>query len=138
MTIPFFGAGVVELPPEGFKRAKNSRKMQMVFFVHEGKVLVEVGAMGLEVNSFALSKGGVWIVPRGKLPTSLLSLLSSPSFLRNSCPQLPRMMSGLGSATLRLFNVLVEAIRHQLDHSPTEWTGRSVSDMRQPPLHTKR
>ncbi|CAK4032663.1 Centromere 3 [Lecanosticta acicola] len=65
MTIPFFGAGVVELPPEGFKRAKNSRKMQMVFFVHEGKVLVEVGAMGLEVNSFALSKGGVWIVPRG-------------------------------------------------------------------------
>ncbi|EME47948.1 hypothetical protein DOTSEDRAFT_69770 [Dothistroma septosporum NZE10] len=65
MTIPFFGAGVVELPPEGFKRAKNSRKMQMVFFVHEGKVLVEVGATGMEVNQFALSKGGVWIVPRG-------------------------------------------------------------------------
>lgn len=66
MTIPFFGAGVVELPPEGFKRAKNSRKMQMVFFVHEGKVMVEVGATGLEVNQFAISKGGVWIVPRGK------------------------------------------------------------------------
>lgn len=67
MTIPFFGAGVVELPPGGFKRAKNSRKMQMVFFVHEGKVLVEVGATGLEVNEFALSKGGCWVVPRGKL-----------------------------------------------------------------------
>ncbi|KAI5368188.1 Putative centromere protein C/Mif2/cnp3 [Septoria linicola] len=65
MTIPFFGAGVVELPPEGFKRAKNSRKMQMVFFVHEGKVMVEVGATGMEVNQFALSKGGCWVVPRG-------------------------------------------------------------------------
>ncbi|KAF2159469.1 hypothetical protein M409DRAFT_30090 [Zasmidium cellare ATCC 36951] len=65
MTIPFFGAGIVELPPEGYKRAKNSRKMQMVFFVHEGKVMVEVGATGLEVNSFTLSKGGCWVVPRG-------------------------------------------------------------------------
>lgn len=65
MTLPFFGAGIVEVPPEGFKRAKNSRKMQMVFFVHEGKVLVEVGATGMEVNQFALSKGGAWIVPRG-------------------------------------------------------------------------
>jgi centromere protein C len=67
MTIPFFGAGVVEVPPEGYKRAKNSRKMQMVFFVHEGKVTVEVGATGMEVNQFGISKGGVWIVPRGKL-----------------------------------------------------------------------
>ncbi|GIZ46619.1 hypothetical protein CKM354_000973900 [Cercospora kikuchii] len=65
MTLPFFGAGVVELPPEGFKRAKNSRKMQMVFFVHEGKVMVEVGATGMEVNQFAISKGGCWVVPRG-------------------------------------------------------------------------
>ena len=68
MTLPFFGSGVVELPPEGFKRAKNSRKMQMCFFVHEGKVMVEVGAQGAhgEVNQFAISKGGVWVVPRGK------------------------------------------------------------------------
>ncbi|KAM3423212.1 hypothetical protein BST61_g662 [Cercospora zeina] len=65
MTLPFFGAGVVEIPPEGFKRAKNSRKMQMVFFVHEGKVMVEVGATGMEVNQFAISKGGCWVVPRG-------------------------------------------------------------------------
>lgn len=75
MTMPFFGAGVVELPPEGFKRAKNSRRMQMVFFVHEGKVLVEVGATGLEVNEFALSKGGVWVVPRGTFDAPLRSRL---------------------------------------------------------------
>ena len=67
MTLPFFGSGVVELPPEGYKRAKNSRKMQMCFFVHEGKVMVEVGAGdGGETNQFAISKGGVWVVPRGK------------------------------------------------------------------------
>jgi hypothetical protein len=77
MTLPFFGSGIVELPPEGFKRAKNSRKMQMVFFVHEGKVLVTVGPPAVEqndrgvsggeaeTNEFAISKGGVWVVPRG-------------------------------------------------------------------------
>ncbi|KAF2716794.1 hypothetical protein K431DRAFT_350045, partial [Polychaeton citri CBS 116435] len=73
MTLPFFGSGVVELPPLGYKRAKNSRRMQMVFFVHQGKVVVQVGgaaggqgagkqALGEE---FAISKGGVWVVPRG-------------------------------------------------------------------------
>ncbi|KAF2767541.1 hypothetical protein EJ03DRAFT_390424 [Teratosphaeria nubilosa] len=68
MTLPFFGSGLVELPPEGFKRAKNSRKMQMCFFVHEGKVMVEIGAQGMpgDVNQFAISKGGVWVVPRGE------------------------------------------------------------------------
>jgi hypothetical protein len=75
MTLPFFGSGIVELPPDGFKRAKNSQKMQMVFFVHEGKVLVTVGpkaiaqkggaAINSEMNEFAISKGGVWVVPRG-------------------------------------------------------------------------
>lgn len=77
MTLPFFGSGIVELPPEGFKRAKNSRKMQMVFFVHDGKVLVTVGPPSVEqngrggsgndteTNEFAISKGGVWVVPRG-------------------------------------------------------------------------
>ncbi|KAL1306564.1 hypothetical protein AAFC00_005251 [Neodothiora populina] len=60
MTMPFFGAGMVEVPPEGFKRIKNSRKMQMIFFVHEGKVTVEVGDI-----KFGMSKGGVWQVPRG-------------------------------------------------------------------------
>lgn len=90
MTLPFFGAGIVEIPPEGYKRAKNSRKMQMVFFVHQGKVSVEVGATGMEVNSFPLSKGGVWIVPRGKhfflllllyLVVITLTLIPSPETL---------------------------------------------------------
>ncbi|KAK8200670.1 mitotic fidelity of chromosome transmission-related protein [Zalaria obscura] len=60
MTMPFFGSGMVEIPPGGYKRTKNSRKMQMVFFVHEGKVTVEVAGM-----TFGLTKGGVWQVPRG-------------------------------------------------------------------------
>lgn len=85
ITIPFFGAGVVEVPPEGFKRAKNSRKMQMVFFVHEGKVMVEVGAHGMEPNKFTMSKGGCWIVPRGKLPFRVNILL----FPRTNSPSLP-------------------------------------------------
>lgn len=71
MTLPFFGSGIVELPPEGFKRAKNSSKMQMCFFVHEGKVMVEVGgATAADTNQFAISKGGVWVVPRGELSPS--------------------------------------------------------------------
>ncbi|KAJ9622441.1 mitotic fidelity of chromosome transmission- protein [Taxawa tesnikishii (nom. ined.)] len=60
MTLPFFGSGMVEIPPGGYKRTKNSRKMQMVFFVHEGKVTVEVAGL-----TFGLTKGGVWQVPRG-------------------------------------------------------------------------
>ena len=91
MTLPFFGSGIVELPPEGFKRAKNSRKMQMVFFVHQGKVLVTVGPPALEnggggndaeTNEFAISKGGVWVVPRGML--LIFSFPSAPR--RNNLP----------------------------------------------------
>ncbi|KAH0165048.1 hypothetical protein KCU67_g4895, partial [Aureobasidium melanogenum] len=60
MTLPFFGSGMVEIPPDGYKRMKNSRKMQMVFFVHEGKVTVDI-----EDVQFGMTKGGVWQVPRG-------------------------------------------------------------------------
>ena len=60
MTLPFFGCGMVELPPMGFKKLKNANRMQMVFFVHYGKVVVEVAG-----NEFTISKGGVWQVPRG-------------------------------------------------------------------------
>lgn len=91
MTLPFFGSGIVELPPDGFKRAKNSRKMQMVFFVHEGKVLVTVGpptveqngaaASDAETNEFAISKGGVWVVPRGMF--LMFFPFQSPSRHRN-------------------------------------------------------
>lgn len=67
MTLPFFGAGLVELPPEATKRVKNSRKMHMCFFVHAGKVMVEIGAAGVkDVTQFAIAKGGVWVVPRGE------------------------------------------------------------------------
>ncbi|KAG9713681.1 hypothetical protein KCU73_g16440, partial [Aureobasidium melanogenum] len=59
MTLPFFGSGMVEIPPDGYKRMKNSRKMQMVFFVHEGKVTVDI-----EDVQFGMTKGGVWQVPR--------------------------------------------------------------------------
>jgi hypothetical protein len=54
MTLPFFGSGMVEIPPDGYKRMKNSRKMQMVFFVHEGKVTVDI-----EDVQFGMTKGGV-------------------------------------------------------------------------------
>ena len=60
LSLSFFGMGMVELPPNGFKKLKNSRKMQMVFFVHYGKVRVTVAS-----NEFVISKGGVWQVPRG-------------------------------------------------------------------------
>ena len=40
---------------------KNSRKMQMVFFVYSGRVKVEVAG-----HQFGIGKGGMWQVPRGK------------------------------------------------------------------------
>ncbi|KAG8625827.1 hypothetical protein KVT40_006228 [Elsinoe batatas] len=60
LTSEFFGAGIVEIPPGGVKRSKNSRKMQMAFFVHEGKVSVTVAGM-----DFGVTVGGIWHVPRG-------------------------------------------------------------------------
>jgi centromere protein C len=82
LTLPFFGAGLVEVPPGGFKRAKNSRRMQLTFFVHEGKVAVDMSAgEGCEVNSFAISKGGVWVVPRGEFYRFLFSSMRIPCAL---------------------------------------------------------
>ena len=63
LTMPFFGSGMVHLPPKGVKRVKNSRKMQMVFFVHQGRVTVDVGT---PTTTFSIGKGGQWQVPRGK------------------------------------------------------------------------
>lgn len=103
MTLPFFGSGIVELPPEGFKRAKNSRKMQMVFFVHQGKVLVTVGPPALEnggagndaeTNEFAISKGGVWVVPRGMLP--IFSFPSAPHYNNLPAPAESRIATLAG------------------------------------------
>lgn len=63
LSLPFFGSGVVDLPPGAEKRPKNSRKMHMTFFVHTGRVLVTVNE-----TSFRISKGGMWFVPRGEQP----------------------------------------------------------------------
>lgn len=52
---------MVDLPPRGIKRLKNSRKMQMVFFVFYGRVMVKVGD-----TNFSIGKGGMWQVPRGE------------------------------------------------------------------------
>lgn len=73
LSTRFFGAGVVDLPGGGVKRAKNSRKMHMCFFVVQGRVTVRVGALGGQDGEeedwgtrFSIGKGGFWQVPRGK------------------------------------------------------------------------
>lgn len=58
---PWFGIGMVDIPVDGMKKAKNSRRMQMAFFVIKGKVGVTVAD-----NEFVISQGGIWQVPRGK------------------------------------------------------------------------
>ena len=63
LTLPFFGSGMVGIPPGGEKRVKNSRKMQMVFFVFYGRVTVNVGT---PTTTFSIGKGGQWQVPRGE------------------------------------------------------------------------
>ncbi|KAL8704862.1 MAG: hypothetical protein Q9201_001978 [Fulgogasparrea decipioides] len=62
LTLPFFGSGMVDLPPDGTKRVKNSRKMQMVFFVFYGRVTVDLGT---PTQRFSIGRGGMWQVPRG-------------------------------------------------------------------------
>jgi centromere protein C len=67
LTLPFFGSGMVDLPPGAMKKPKNSRKMQMVFFVFYGRVQVTVND-----TKFRIGKGGMWQVPRGKYPATVL------------------------------------------------------------------
>lgn len=64
LTMPFFGCGIVDLPPGAVKKEKNARRMQMAFFVHYGRVIVTVG----NNEAFGIGKGGVWQVPRGESP----------------------------------------------------------------------
>lgn len=66
LTMPFMGAGVVDLPPGAEKGSKNSREMHMVFFVHYGKVLVTINRV-----QFRISAGGTWFVRRGGTPKIL-------------------------------------------------------------------
>lgn len=62
LSMPFFGSGVVDLPPGTEKKPKNSRKMHMTFFVFAGRVTVTVAD-----TLFSIGRGGMWFVPRGKL-----------------------------------------------------------------------
>lgn len=71
LTTDFFGAGMVEVPPGGAKRIKNSRKMQMVFFVFYGRVMINLGT---PPTRFSIGKGGQWQVPRGKGPLWIILL----------------------------------------------------------------
>ena len=61
LSLPFFGTGMVDMPPGSEKKHKNSRKMHMTFFVHYGLVSVKVND-----TEFRIGKGGMWSVPRGK------------------------------------------------------------------------
>ncbi|CUS10023.1 unnamed protein product [Tuber aestivum] len=61
-TQPFFGTGMIEIPPGGIKRTKNSGKMHLVFYLLQGKVQVQVGETMFRVRS-----GGQFMVPRGNL-----------------------------------------------------------------------
>ncbi|KAI0518452.1 Mif2/CENP-C like-domain-containing protein [Xylaria bambusicola] len=60
LTLPFFGAGVVDLPPGAEKRTKNTRMRHMVFFVHTGNVQVTIAQ-----TEFGIANGGMFFVPRG-------------------------------------------------------------------------
>lgn len=67
ISTPFFGSGIVDLPPGTSKLPKNSRTMHMCFFVFKGRVTVRIGE-GIEEGDcerFSIGKGGVFQVPRG-------------------------------------------------------------------------
>ena len=82
LTLDFFGAGMVDLPPGGIKRIKNSRKMQMVFFVFYGRVTVNVGT---PPTRFSIGKGGQFQVPRGKLSPLHLAIRGGYWLLNEWC-----------------------------------------------------
>jgi mannose-6-phosphate isomerase-like protein (cupin superfamily) len=92
LSMPFFGTGIVDVPPGGVKRSKNSRKMHMCFFVYSGRVIVEVAG-----NKFGLAKGGLWQVPRGTLYFHFE--ISGTCFL--FAPALSLPTERLGIATIR-------------------------------------
>lgn len=60
LSSPFLGSGIVELPPGGIKKPKNSKKMHMVFYVCHGRVQVDISGV-----QFSAGKGCVFQVPRG-------------------------------------------------------------------------
>lgn len=72
LSSSFLGSGIVELPPGGVKKPKNSKRMHMIFFVCKGRVQVDVSGV-----QFSAGKGCVFQVPRGivdvfPIPSGLL------------------------------------------------------------------
>ncbi|KAL4986670.1 kinetochore CENP-C fungal-like protein [Aspergillus falconensis] len=61
LSSPFIGSGIVELPPGGVKKPKNAKKMHMIFYVVNGRVLVDISGV-----QFSAGKGCVFQVPRGQ------------------------------------------------------------------------
>lgn len=61
LSSPFIGSGIVELPPGGVKRPKNSKRMHMVFYVCHGRVQIDISGV-----KFGAGKGCVFQVPRGE------------------------------------------------------------------------
>ena len=64
-----FGTGIIELPPGGIKREKNSGKMTLVFYVIAGRITITIAK-----NRFRVGKGGQFMVPRGMLSLIFLPL----------------------------------------------------------------
>ncbi|KEF51267.1 uncharacterized protein A1O9_12617 [Exophiala aquamarina CBS 119918] len=97
LSTSFFGTGIVELPPGGLKRPKNSRKMHMGFFVVKGRVTVRVGPTDDDesgtANRFSIGKGGFWQVPRGN-QYSIENELDKPAriFFSQGCEPVPPEM----------------------------------------------
>ena len=60
VALPFFHSGMLDIPPGGQKRYKNSRRNHMAFWVFSGRVEVRVSE-----SEFRIGRGGMWQVPRG-------------------------------------------------------------------------
>ncbi|RJE17999.1 Cupin domain protein [Aspergillus sclerotialis] len=60
LSSSFLGSGIVELPPGGVKKPKNSKKMHMVFYVCHGRVQIDISGV-----QFSAGKGCVFQIPRG-------------------------------------------------------------------------
>lgn len=61
LSYSFIGSGIVEIPPKGVKKPKNSKRMHMVFYVSHGRVQVDMNGV-----QFTAGKGCVFQVPRGE------------------------------------------------------------------------
>ena len=78
LSTSFIGSGVVEMPPGGVKKPKNSKKMHMVFFVYRGRVQVDISGV-----QFSVGKGGVFQVPRGMFAFTIRSSTQTLIFFLN-------------------------------------------------------